>query len=273
MTGLTYSEADVWEERRLHSLLKTVKANLSSLPAKLERITEEALEPMRKVSRDAVSLTEELRTVREMMEKVFRSQEDDAAKYKNLFEDLMTKHKSLLEDLKTDAKDHEDREKSLSLLEELVMRQSKKMEELRFKLSVKMMGEETKVREQLKEEALSQSLTPSPMSCSSDVVEPEGSEEQLKEEEVSQSLTASQMSVFGDEEEAEQGEMTDGVSQTVSDSQNSLYSDDEDGNEEERRSWIEKDYPITISSDSESSTDSESCSESDLNSSLAMIEE
>ena len=81
------------------------------------------------------------------------------------------------------------------------------------------------------------------------------------------------MSVFGDEEEAEQGEMTDGVSQTVSDSQNSLYSDDEDGNEEERRSWIEKDYPITISSDSESSTDSESCSESELNSSLAMIEE
>ena len=191
------------------------------------------MEPTKKISRDAVSLTEELRAVREMMEKVFRSQEEDVANYRKLFEDLMVKHKSLLEDLITDAKEHEDREKSLRLLEELVMRQSKKMEDLRFKLSVKMMGGET------------------------------------KEEEVSQSLTAAQMSIFGDEQEAEQGETTDGVRQIVSDSQKSPYRDEEEEREVERRSWIGKDYLIMISSDSEDSSDSEA----ELSSSLAMIEE
>ena len=44
---------------------------------------------MKKVSGDAVSLNEELRTIREMMEKVFRSQEEGVAKYKKLFEDLL----------------------------------------------------------------------------------------------------------------------------------------------------------------------------------------
>ena len=229
------SPDDAWAERRLQSILKTVKADLSSLPAKLGRITEEGLEPTKKISRDAVSLTEELRAVREMMEKVFRSQEEDVAIYRKLFEDLMAKHKSLLEDLITDAKEHEDREKSLRLLEELVMRQSKKMEDMRFKLSVKMMGGDT------------------------------------KEEEVSQSLTAAQMSIFGDEEEAEQGEMMDGVRQTVSDSQKSPYSDEEEEREVERRSLIGKDYLIVISSDSEDGTDSEDSTDSD--SSLAMIEE
>ena len=72
------------------------------------------MEPTKKISRDAVSLTEELRAVREMMEKVFRSQEEDVAKYKKLFEDLMVKHKALLEDQK-------EKEKLLCLLEEVVV--------------------------------------------------------------------------------------------------------------------------------------------------------
>ena len=46
MTDLTYSEADVVEKRRLHSLMKTVTATLSSL----EMLAEEAMEPMKKIS-------------------------------------------------------------------------------------------------------------------------------------------------------------------------------------------------------------------------------
>ena len=90
--------------------MKTVTATLSSL----EMLAEEAMEPIKKVSRDAVSLNEELRAAQEMMEKVIRSQEEDVAKYKKLFEDLMVKHKALLEDQK-------EKEKLLCLLEEVVV--------------------------------------------------------------------------------------------------------------------------------------------------------
>ena len=50
----------------------------------------------------------------EMMEKVFKSQEVELARYKKLLEDLMVKHKSVLEDQK-------EKEKLLCLLEEVVV--------------------------------------------------------------------------------------------------------------------------------------------------------
>ena len=113
--------------------------NLTQFPRMAGRMLEEEL--MKNLS-DTV--TEDMKTVKEMIDMVVKGKEEEVTKYRELYDNLQTQHKSLLTVLTVRMREQQETEKKLRGLEVLMNKQSKSIEKLKVSLNGKKSEEETK---------------------------------------------------------------------------------------------------------------------------------